>query len=214
MIGEDSNGPERKQRGEFRSVNVSCLSVSRSAAASLLVVAPFPCPYPVSPPFPPRSTFRLILPLTHTANLRGFGRSGSMPFRVTLWTRVSIFVPCATCTLRMRWWLHWDCAPAPTATQYNSQKAFPFEPALFFFCNLSPAESLSGSCMRAWLNISGAAEADLDSLEEKARSFHLSEDQIRDMYPLPLLQALLPVSIASQLKTCIGKVFWRIQVLF
>ena len=61
--------------------------------------------------------------------------------------------------------------------------------------------------MREWLNISGAAEADLDSLEEKTRSFHLSEVQIRDIYPLPLLQALLPVSIASQLKTCIGESF-------
>ena len=61
--------------------------------------------------------------------------------------------------------------------------------------------------MREWLTVSGAAEEDLDSLEEKARSFHLSEGKIRDKYPLPLLQALLPVSIASQLKTCIGESF-------
>ena len=59
--------------------------------------------------------------------------------------------------------------------------------------------------MRDWLKMSGAATSDLDRLEEKTRSFHLSEEQIRHVYPAPVLKALLPVSVATKLKTCVGK---------
>ena len=59
--------------------------------------------------------------------------------------------------------------------------------------------------MRNWLKMSGAATSDLDRLEEKTRSFHLSEGQIRHVYPAPVLKALLPVSVATKLKTCVGK---------
>ena len=63
----------------------------------------------------------------------------------------------------------------------------------------------SSGCMRDWLKMSGAATSDLDRLEEKVRSFHLSEGQIRHVYPAPVLRALLPVSVATKLKTCVGK---------
>ena len=66
------------------------------------------------------------------------------------------------------------------------------------------AAGLSG-CMRDWLKMSGAATSDLDRLEEKTRSFHLSEGQILHVYPAPVLRALLPVSVATKLKTCVGK---------
>ena len=59
--------------------------------------------------------------------------------------------------------------------------------------------------MRDWLKMSGAATSDLDRLEEKTRSFHLSEGQIRHVYPTLVLKALLPVSVATKLKTCVGK---------
>ena len=59
--------------------------------------------------------------------------------------------------------------------------------------------------MRDWLKMSGAATRDLDRLEEKTRSFHLSEGQIRQVYPAPVTKALLPVSMATKLKTCVGK---------
>ena len=70
-------------------------------------------------------------------------------------------------------------------------------------CMFLPAGSTG--CMRDWLNMSGAATSDLDRLEEKTRSFHLSEGQIRHVYPVPVLRALLPVSVATKLKTCVGK---------
>ena len=59
--------------------------------------------------------------------------------------------------------------------------------------------------MRDWLKMSGAATSDLDRLEEKTRSFRLSEGQVRDVYPAPVLKALLPVSVATKLKTCVGE---------
>ena len=76
--------------------------------------------------------------------------------------------------------------------------------SFWFDCFLVPGSS---GCMRDWLKMSGAATSDLDRLEEKTRSFHLSEGQIRHVYPAPVLKALLPVSVATKLKTCVGKVF-------
>ena len=67
--------------------------------------------------------------------------------------------------------------------------------------------------MRDWLKISGAATSDLDRLEEKTRSFHLSEGQIRHVYPAPVLKALLPVSVATKLKTCVGKAKCMLRAL-
>ena len=68
--------------------------------------------------------------------------------------------------------------------------------------------------MRDWLKMSGVATSDLDRLEEKTRSLHLSEGQIRHVYPAPVLKALLPVSVATKLKTCVGKVISMLRALY
>ena len=59
--------------------------------------------------------------------------------------------------------------------------------------------------MRDLLKVSGAATRDINHLEAKARSYRLSEAQIRDVYPLPLLKAVFPASVATKMKTCVGQ---------
>ena len=67
----------------------------------------------------------------------------------------------------------------------------------------SPA--IADGCMRDLLKMSGAATSDINHLEAKARSYRLSEAQIRDVYPLPLLKAVFPSSVATKMKTCVGQ---------
>ena len=59
--------------------------------------------------------------------------------------------------------------------------------------------------MRDLLKMSGAATSDINHLETKARSYELSEGQIRDVYPLALLKAIFPASVATKMKTCVGE---------
>ena len=53
--------------------------------------------------------------------------------------------------------------------------------------------------------MSGAATSDMNRLEAKARSYELSEGQIRDVYPLALLKAVFSASVATKMKTCVGE---------
>ena len=64
--------------------------------------------------------------------------------------------------------------------------------------------SLPG-CMREWLTMSGTPDSSLDTLENKLRTLHLSEGQIRHSLTEPILKAILPGSVGIKLKTCIGK---------
>ena len=59
--------------------------------------------------------------------------------------------------------------------------------------------------MRDLLKMSGAATSDINRLEAKARSYELSEGQIRDVYPLALLKAVFSASVATKMKTCVGE---------
>ena len=59
--------------------------------------------------------------------------------------------------------------------------------------------------MRDLLKMSGAATSDINNLEAKARSYELSEGQIRIVYPLALLRAVFPASVATKMKTCVGE---------
>ena len=59
--------------------------------------------------------------------------------------------------------------------------------------------------MRDLLMMSGAATSDINNLEAKARSYQLSEGQIRDVYSLALLKAIFPASVATKMKQCVGE---------
>ena len=63
--------------------------------------------------------------------------------------------------------------------------------------------SLPG-CMREWLTMSGTPDSSLDTLENKLRTLHLSEGQIRHSLTEPILKEILPGSVGIKLKTCIG----------
>ena len=68
---------------------------------------------------------------------------------------------------------------------------------------------LTGCClyrgMREWLKMSGTPNSSLDTLENKLRTLHLSEAQIRNSLTEPILKAILPGSVGIKLKTCIGE---------
>ena len=59
--------------------------------------------------------------------------------------------------------------------------------------------------MRDLLKMSGAATGKINHLEAKARFYQLSEGQIRHVYPLALLKAVFPASVATKMKTCVGE---------
>ena len=60
-------------------------------------------------------------------------------------------------------------------------------------------------CMREWLTMSGTPDSSLDTLENKLRTLHLSEAQIRNSLTEPILKAILPGSVGIKLKICISK---------
>ena len=53
--------------------------------------------------------------------------------------------------------------------------------------------------------MSGTPDSSLDTLENKLRTLHLSEGQIRNSLTEPILKAILPGSVGVKLKTCIGE---------
>ena len=61
--------------------------------------------------------------------------------------------------------------------------------------------------------MSGTPDSSLDTLENKLRTLHLSEGQIRNSLTEPILKAILPGSVGVKLKTCIGEIGQPVVIL-
>ena len=105
-------------------------------------------------------------------------------------------LPTLTTTRTVCLMIWWKCAERVTFNTFTSQT----ELSLTHWY-----DAVVVGCMREWLTMSGTPESSLDTLENKLRTLHLSEGQLRNSLTEPILKAILPGSVGVKLKTCIGE---------